>query len=67
MLILVQKYTGVVKLDATAYYVSEVPVSIGLVDILAINTIFAAAILILLFVATAIVSLIEPSEAVKYE
>jgi hypothetical protein len=37
------------------------------VDILAINTIFAAAILILLFVATAIVSRIEPSEAVKYE
>ena len=67
VLILVQKYTGVVKLDATAYYVSEVPVSIGIVDILAINTIFAAAILILLFVATAIVSRIEPSEAVKYE
>lgn len=67
VLILVQKYTGVVKLDATAYYVSEVPVSIGIVDILAINTIFAAAILLLLFVATAIVSRIEPSEAVKYE
>lgn len=66
-LIAVQKFTGVVKLDATAYYVTEVPVSIGIVDILTINTIFAAAILLLLFAATAIVSRIEPSEAVKYE
>ena len=66
-LIAVQKFTGVVKLDATAYYVTEVPVSTGIVDILAINTIFAAAILLLLFAATAIVSRIEPSEAVKYE
>ena len=66
-LIAVQKFTGVVKLDASAYYVTEVPVSIGIVDILAINTIFAAAILLLLFAATAIVSRIEPSEAVKYE
>jgi lipoprotein-releasing system permease protein len=66
-LIAVQKFTGVLKLDATAYYVTEVPVSIGIVDILTINTIFAAAILLLLFAATAIVSRIDPSEAVKYE
>ena len=66
-LIAVQKFTGMVKLDSTAYYVTEVPVSIGIVDILAINTIFAAAILSLLFVATAIVSRIEIAESVKYE
>jgi lipoprotein-releasing system permease protein len=66
-LIILQKYTGVIKLDASAYFVSAVPVNIGVVEILIINTIFAAAILSLLFVATAIVARIEPAESVKYE
>lgn len=66
-LIIIQKCTGIIKLDATAYFVSEVPVSIGIVEILTINTIFASLITLLLFAATAIVSRIEPSEAVKYE
>ena len=64
---LIQKYTGAIKLDATAYFVNQVPVSINIGDILIINTIFAAAILSLLFVATAIVARIEPAESVKYE
>lgn len=67
LLILLQKYTGIIKLDATAYFVTHVPVSIGIAEILTINTIFVATILALLFAATAIVSKIKPSEAVKYE
>lgn len=67
VLILIQKYTGAIKLDATAYFVTEIPVSIGVVEILTINIIFAAAILALLFATTAIVTKIKPSEAVKYE
>lgn len=67
LLIILQKYTGIIKLDATAYYVTHVPVSIGVAEILTINTIFATTILVLLFAATAIVSKIKPSEAVKYE
>ena len=66
-LILIQKYTGLIKLDATAYFVTEIPVNIGVVEILTINIIFAAAILALLFATTAIVTKIKPSEAVKYE
>lgn len=66
-LILVQRYTGVIKLDSSAYFVSQVPVSIGVVEILIINIIFAVAILALLFGVTAIVAQIKPSEAVKYE
>ncbi len=66
-LILVQRYTGVIKLDSSAYFVSQVPVSIGVVEILIINIIFAVAILTLLFGVTAIVAQIKPSEAVKYE
>ena len=64
---MIQKYTGVIKLDSSAYFVSEVPVSIGVIDIITINAIFAAIILLLLFGSTAIVSKIKPSEAVKYE
>lgn len=67
VLIIIQKYTGVIKLDASAYFVSQVPVFISAVEILIINTIFAAAILSLLFAATAIVARIEPAESVKYE
>lgn len=67
ILIIIQKYTGVIKLDASAYFVTQVPVAIGVVEILIINVIFAAAILSLLFAATAIVSRIEPAESVKYE
>jgi lipoprotein-releasing system permease protein len=67
ILIIIQKYTGVIKLDASAYFVTQVPVAIGVVEILIINIIFAAAILSLLFAATAIVSRIEPAESVKYE
>lgn len=66
-LILVQRYTGIIKLDSSAYFVSQVPVSIGVVEILIINIIFAVAILALLFGVTAIVAQIKPSEAVKYE
>ena len=67
ILIIIQEYTGVIKLDASAYFVTQVPVAIGVVEILIINVIFAAAILSLLFAATAIVSRIEPAESVKYE
>jgi lipoprotein-releasing system permease protein len=67
LLILIQKYSGVVKLDAAAYFVTQVPVSIGVAEILIINTIFATVLLALLFVVTAIVAKIRPSEAVKYE
>lgn len=67
VLILLQRFTGILKLDAAAYFVDHVPVSIGVADIAVINLLFAAAILALLFASTAIVSRIKPSEAVKYE
>ena len=54
-------------MDATAYFVTKVPVEVGVMEILTINTIFAVVILLLLFAVTAIVARIEPAEAVKYE
>lgn len=67
ILIVIQKFTGAIKLDKSAYFVSEVPVSIGVIEFLTINIIFAVAILALTFAATSIVARIKPSEAVKFE
>ncbi len=66
-LVAVQHTTAIVKLDRTAYYVSSVPVAIDGWDIAAVNALFAATILLLLYAATAIVARISPAEAVKYE
>lgn len=66
-LITLQHTTAVVKLDRTAYYVSSVPVAFDGWGIATVNTLFAAAILLLLYAATAIVARISPAEAVKYE
>ena len=66
-LIALQHTTAVVKLDRTAYYVSSVPVAFDGWGIATVNSLFAAAILLLLYAATAIVARISPAEAVKYE
>jgi lipoprotein-releasing system permease protein len=66
-LVAIQLTTSVVKLDSAAYYVSSVPVVLDAWNIVAINIIFAVAILLLLYAATAIISRISPAEAVKYE
>ena len=67
VLIALQHTTAVVKLDRTAYYVSSVPVTFDGWGIATVNSLFAAAILLLLYAATAIVARISPAEAVKYE
>lgn len=66
-LLLLQKYTGVVTLDASTYYVSEVPVEINIPIILAIN---AATLLISVLVLVApsyLVAHIQPSKSMRYE
>lgn len=66
-LLAIQHSTGIVTLDSSAYYVSRVPVALDAATIITTNLIFVAAILALLYAATAIVSRISPAEAVKYE
>ncbi|MBO5771658.1 MAG: ABC transporter permease [Alistipes sp.] len=66
-IVALQHYTGLVRLDASAYFVSEVPMRLTAVDVVGLNIGFTAAILLMVFVATAITARIKPSEAVKYE
>ena len=66
-LVLLQKYTGLFKLDATTYYVSTVPVEINIPLIILINI---ATLLISVFVLIApsyLISHIHPAKSMRYE
>lgn len=66
-LILLQKFTGFVKLDAATYYVSTVPVEINLPVIILLNI---ATLLVSVFVLIApsyLISHIHPARSMRYE
>ena len=66
-LIVLQKYSGIIKLDATTYYVSTVPVVINIPLILILN---AATLIISVFILVApsyLISRIHPSRSMRYE
>ena len=66
-LMLLQKYTGVVKLDAATYYVETVPVEINVPLIILINV---ATLLISVFVLIApsyLASRVRPAASMRYE
>ncbi len=66
-LIILQKYSGIIKLDATTYYVSTVPVVINIPLILILNT---ATLIISVFILVApsyLISRIHPSRSMRYE
>lgn len=66
-LILLQKWTGLVKLDAATYYVSTVPVEINLLLFALLNI---ATLLISIFVLIApsyLISHIHPAKSMRYE
>ena len=65
-LLLAQKYLHLIKLDETGYFLSEVPVSLSAVWIVAINILFAVIIVAITHLATAIVGRIKVAEAIKY-
>ena len=66
VLLMVQKYLHLVKLDETGYFLSEVPVSLGAGWIIAINILFITIIVAITHLATAIVGRIKVAEAIKY-
>jgi lipoprotein-releasing system permease protein len=66
-IVLLQQYTGIVKLDAQTYYVSEAPMELNIPLILLLN---AATLLISVFVLIApsyLVSHIHPARSMHYE
>ena len=65
-LLLLQKYLHIIKLDETGYFLSEVPVALGAGWIVGINLLFAAIIILAMYLATTIIGRIKVAEAIKY-
>jgi lipoprotein-releasing system permease protein len=66
-IVLIQRYTGLIKLDPATYYVSTVPVEINIPLIILINV---ATLLISVFVLIApsyLISHIHPAKSMRYE
>lgn len=66
-LVLLQRYTGLIKLDPETYYVSTVPVEINIPLIILLNV---ATLLISLFILIApsyLISHIQPAKSMRYE
>ncbi|MGI6222037.1 MAG: ABC transporter permease [Prevotella sp.] len=66
-LVVLQRFTGLVKLDPTTYYVNTVPVEINWIWIVALNL---ATLIISVFVLVApsyLISHIHPAKSMKYE
>jgi len=66
-LLLIQKYTGIIQLNPESYYVSEVPVYIGIEYILLLNIGTLILCLIMLLIPSYIVSKISPIKAIKFD
>lgn len=62
---LVQKNTGLIKLNPENYFVSSVPVNIEIGSILAADVLAFAAIMLLLLIPSLFISKIDPSSTVK--
>lgn len=67
LLLLLQKWTGIVKLDPATYYVSTVPVEMNVLDILIINVATLLICLLILIVPSLFVSRVQPSKSMRYE
>jgi len=66
-LLLFQKYTEIIPLDAQIYYLSTVPISLNLTHILAINLFTIITCMIILIIPSYLVSKINPVKAIKFD
>lgn len=67
LLLLIQKYMGVVKLDANIYYVSIVPVQLNIPIIVLINLATVIISILVLIIPSYLIAHIHPSKSIKYE
>lgn len=66
-LLLLQRYTGIVKLDPTTYYVDTAPVEINIPIIIALNVATLLASVFVLIAPSFFVSHIHPAKSMRYE
>jgi len=62
----IQFYFQIIKLDATVYYLSEVPIELSIVDVLLINIITFLVCMISLLLPSMVISRISPSKSIKF-
>lgn len=66
-LLLIQKYFGIVKLNPENYYVTEAPVVIEVLPILALNLGTIAVCLLVLLIPSYIITKISPVKAIRFD
>lgn len=64
---LLQKYTGIMELDQSSYYLNTVPVNLNALHVLALNLGTALAIILMLIIPSMIISRISPARAIRFE
>ena len=66
-IVLLQKYTGIITLDAQTYYVSEAPMLINIPLIILLNVATLIICVIVLILPSFLVSHIHPAQSMHYE
>ncbi|WP_413513914.1 ABC transporter permease [Myroides odoratus] len=66
-LLFVQKYTGIVKLDPTSYYVREAPVLIRFSDVILLNVGVVLIAMLVLLIPSYLITKISPVKAIRYD
>ena len=62
-----QLKTGILKLDASSYYIKTVPINLDIVNIFLLNAGTMAAIILMLLIPSQLVSRITPVRAIRYD
>lgn len=65
--VILQKFTGLIRLDASTYYVDVVPVLLDIKSVIAINFITAFICLIVLIIPCYLISRIHPAKSIRFE
>ncbi|MDH6310091.1 lipoprotein-releasing system permease protein [Dysgonomonas sp. PFB1-18] len=66
-LLFIQKYFGVIKLDAEKYYMSEVPVDINFLYIILINVGTLVLSMLVMIIPSYLIAKISPAKSIRYE
>lgn len=65
--LMIQKYTGIIKLDPAAYYVREAPVLIRFTDVLLLNIGVIVIAMLVLLIPSYMITKISPVKAIRYD
>jgi lipoprotein-releasing system permease protein len=63
----IQYFTGIFKLDAATYYISEVPIEINWWLLILLNIGALALLMLMVTLPTHIISKIKPAETIRFE